>query len=134
MKISKTHQEFADLLRNQRTLDHPEEFLGPNWKDVLNFWLYLDTLNEEQFDSSNKYYYSLSCDKRRPSQRLACRCAIDTIDRLAAACAGDAPWISVGSYAAGYATDELIGSHILHEQGKPLTFLSLFDYQSPFNN
>ncbi len=129
MKTSKAHQRFADYLNNQRVLEHPEEFLGPNWKDVLNFWLFLDTLSEEQWEIFNKHYQELS------------------LDAWAAAfySARDAAWAAAWIYAdvarnaarnaaAGNATLELIGSHILKEQEKPLTFLSLFDYQPPFNN
>ncbi len=123
MKISKTHQKFANTLRNQRALDNPVEFLGPNWKDVLNFWFFLDTLTEEQWNSINS---SLSSDERQLARRASCVAA-------RAVAASDAAWDAAffaanyvaGSYAAGYATDELIGSHILQEQNKSLVFLPM---------
>jgi hypothetical protein len=32
----------------QEVLSNPEKYLGPNWVKVLDFWVYLDTLTEEQ--------------------------------------------------------------------------------------
>jgi hypothetical protein len=54
MKISTTHQRFVDLLNDQTALEYPERFLGPNWKDVLNFWIYLDTLSIKRLKSINE--------------------------------------------------------------------------------
>jgi hypothetical protein len=59
MTYSKTHQRFADHLNNQRALEHPEEFLGPNWKDVLNFWWFLDGLSNNQLGSIRFRYLRL---------------------------------------------------------------------------
>ena len=56
MKISETHQFFANWLNTQRALSNPDEFLGPNWKDVLKFWIYLDTLSDEQLDIVDSQY------------------------------------------------------------------------------
>jgi hypothetical protein len=39
MKKSKTQIEFEDTR-------HSVEELGPNWRTVLNFWLFLDNLSE----------------------------------------------------------------------------------------
>ncbi len=60
MKISTTHQRFVRILSNQRALEHPEEFLGPNWKDILNFWLYLDTLSSRFISSVDQQTVGLS--------------------------------------------------------------------------
>jgi hypothetical protein len=135
MKISTTHQEFAEVLENQRALDHPEEFLGPNWKDVLNFWLFIDTLTQEQWNSIRNAYYSLSRDELLGSQLAASDAARDDVwyDAWYAANAAVTVAMAVAGnsaryagYASGYATQELIGSHILQEQGKSLVFLQMF--------
>jgi len=49
MKISKAHKRFSERLENPRVLTNPEEFLGPNYKAVLNFWMILDELSEDQW-------------------------------------------------------------------------------------
>jgi carbohydrate-binding DOMON domain-containing protein len=112
---SKTHQRFADELETQRALEYPEEFLGPNWKDVLNFWWFLDGLSEDQWEIVRQRDWALDADA--------------AYDAAADDAARDAAWDAAGyAYggATGYATLELIGSHRLLEQGKPITFLPLF--------
>ncbi len=111
MKISKTHQKFANNLRNQRALDHPEEFLGPNWKDVLDFWLFLDTLTKEQWKIIVDRYWALDEDVRVAAHREFFNNAI---------------YVSKENFCSLNATFELIGSHVLKKQGKSLVFLSLF--------
>jgi hypothetical protein len=130
MKISKTHQRFADRLGNQRALEYPEEFLGQNWKDVLNFWFFMDTLTEEQIKSISDAYFSLSSDERHFAYLAdsdAAQVATGySAARLAARDAAfDAAWYAAWD-AAGYATYELICSHIFKEKGKSLVFLPLF--------
>ena len=126
MKISKTHQRFADRLRNQRALEHLEEFLGPNWKDVLNFWLYLDTLSYDQWKSIIDAYCSLSHNERQLARRASCVAARAVAASYAAGDAGFYAAGDAGFYVAGYATYELMGSHILKSQGKSLVSLPLF--------
>jgi len=60
VKISTTHQKFADQLGDQTALEYPERFLGPNWKDFLNFWIYLDTLSAEKRKIVSKRYSALA--------------------------------------------------------------------------
>jgi hypothetical protein len=36
-------KDFPDVLTE------PEKYLGPNYKTVLNFWSFMDTLNEDQW-------------------------------------------------------------------------------------
>jgi hypothetical protein len=118
MTYSKTHQRFADRLNNQRALEHPEEFLGPNWKDVLNFWWFLDGLSEEQWKIFRERYAALDPKIRDDACVAACVAARDA--------AYDAAACVAAAGGAGYATYELIGSHRLSEQEKSLTFLPLF--------
>jgi hypothetical protein len=128
MTYSKTHQRFADRLNNQRALEYPEAFLGVNYKDVLNFWWFLDGLNEDQWEIVRERYYVLDYKVRVTAGAAAGAAAY-------AAAAYDAAAADVYD-AAAYATLELIGSHRweligshrLLEQEKSLTFLSLFDY------
>jgi hypothetical protein len=128
MTYSKTHKRFAGHLNNQRALEHPEDYLGSNWKDVLNFWWFLDGLSEDQWEIVRQRYWALDY-KVRDAARFAARFAAawngaDAADAAYSA-AFDAAW-DVAGEAAAYATYELIGSHILLEQGKSLVFLPLF--------
>ncbi len=72
MKISKAHQKLSKLLNNPRVLEHPEEFLGPNWKAVLNFWLFLDTLISEQWEIIENRYQELNLVHRDRAYAIVC--------------------------------------------------------------
>ena len=120
MKISTTHQRFANRAHNQRALWHPDEFLGPNWKDVLNFWLYLDILSDEQFRIAGDLRRNLRCVNK--AENLAYEAARVTIT---AGISYDAQR-STPSITSGYATRELIGAHEFLKQGKSLTFIPMF--------
>ena len=134
MTYSITRKFFADLLHDQRALEHPEEFLGVNYRDVLNFWWFLDDLSEEQWRIVNEHYCALDDDV----SFYAWAAAYDAVAAyVVSGDAGLASWEAAANYAssgyaavnaAGDATMELIGYHKLLEQKKPLTFLSLFDY------
>jgi hypothetical protein len=139
MTYSKAHQCFADRPNNQRALEHPEEFLGVNYKDVLNFWWFLEDLSGEQWKIVGERYQALGYEVRDAAWKAAAWDAADAADAWAGAAAWNAAYDAVGYYAvwnvvpggaaraaAGLATWELIGSHILLEQGKSLTFLPLF--------
>ena len=122
MKISTRHQHLSNELNNLRVLDHPEEFLGPNWKAVLNFWIYLDTLTEEQLKVIRKRYWDMSTVKRDVAYDVAKEAAKKTTSYWL-----DVYWAYYASYGySAHATLELIGSHELLNQQKPFTFLQLF--------
>jgi hypothetical protein len=115
MKISTTHKRFADRLRGQPALKYPEYFLGPNWKDVLNFWIYLDTLSDDDIRLIDMRYFALW--DLNTLRNLAWKAAKDTIGVYYAEAS-----ILTPTYAGTYVTSELIGSHKL----KSLKFLPLF--------
>jgi hypothetical protein len=121
MKISKPHQNFADRLNNQRALSHPEEFLGPNWKELLNFWLYYETLSFEQLVIARRRYLSLDRSHIASMFDSAESAAINTTNEIISHHAYmSAPIGAVGT------TWELIGVHKILEQDIPLTFVPLF--------
>jgi hypothetical protein len=122
MKISKTHQRFADRLNDQRALDYPEEFLGPNWREVLNFWLYLDDLSTEQLDIFRDLYWKLEVSDKDFSCFFAYNAACGVASMLIA---NQADMAAPGS-ACAVATLELIGAHKILEQGKELKIIQLF--------
>jgi hypothetical protein len=125
MKISKTHQKFSKELKEPRALTNPEDFLGPNWKDVINFWLYVDTLSWDQKRKISDRYWTLDEDVRSSAYDASWDAAKDVVGCVVV----NSTWhaaINVASwYIFGYATDELIAHHKLLEQGKSPTFLPL---------
>ena len=118
MKTSKPHQLFADYLGNQRVLSHPEEFLGPNWREVLNFWMYLDTLSYEQLYMARVLYCNLDVADRD----LIWNAASEVTSRHISNCV----YVSTPGHLGGLATLELIGAHKILEQGKELKIVQLF--------
>jgi hypothetical protein len=120
----------------------------------LNFWKWIDSLSEEQWKVVADRYRNLDPvaeSAARYAAGYAARSAAGDAARSAAwyaawNAAGDAAmsaawyaaWNAAGDAAkyaaryatwdaAGYATYELIGMHLLLEQGKKLTFVPLFD-------
>ena len=128
MKISNTHQNFAnrqDFGYQQRVLSHPDEFPGPNWKEIINFWIYLDTLSPEQFNLVERHYLNLDPPVRQIIKERARWAALyDTPEPISYRV-----YMSAPTCASGFATRELIGTHKLLEQGYPLQCTTLFlDY------
>ena len=126
MKISKTHQRFANRLNVQRpiqrVLQNPEEFLGHNWKEVLNFWLYLDTLSDEQLNMAHKRYRALGWVNLDNAEELAYDAALATLSMdMSYYVARSSP-----CDASGYASRELIGAHKILENGQTLTNVPIF--------
>ena len=127
MRISTTHQKFADMLDGQTTLECPEYFLGPNWKDVLNFWIYLDTLSREDFQIFVDLYKALGDTETRIVARYISERAAENI--IGHTYASAAWWavhnnlslrytpsparLSSPRFVSAWATYELIGSHKL---------------------
>ena len=58
MKISKSHEYFARR-HELESIGNPEKFFGPNYLALLNFWQYLDTLDEQQWLNVTEKYYSI---------------------------------------------------------------------------
>jgi hypothetical protein len=126
IKISKTHQRFAVDLNDQTALEYPERFLGPNWKNVLNFWIYLDTLSVEEqrivegrvVSGIEDYPHSTNLWNLKCLTKRAAEAAEATIGKYYARVA----WDFSPTIVSAYATLELIGSHNL----ETFTILPLF--------
>jgi hypothetical protein len=138
MKISKAHEQFADLLEikfnfpKRDVLNRPKKYLGPNWEAVINFWLYLDTLSVGQMKFIDHQYYSLSREYRRISRDNSFYSSNDTISPCSTT-AGDAAYrgASCLSIAVRDATHELIGLDKLLKQKNQLVFFPLFLNPNP---
>ena len=134
MNISKAHKRFSELLNNPEVLTNPEEFLGPNFEAVLNFWLWIDGLSRDQWETircSSWDFYNNQRSEWLKARDEAIKASNETIGWKFACIAADAAWDVYGYYAACYATRELIGMHKILEQQKPLLFIPLaFNFQT----
>jgi hypothetical protein len=139
MRYSTTHLRFGEYSRSTDVFSNPLEYLGPNYKTVLNFWHYADSLTTEQWKIIESRHIELGYPKwsgsnttGRPTNwlkvsALAYATVGDDIGYAGyaalAAAGDDYPWT-----AASDATYELIGMHKLFEIGESLTFVPLFDF------
>jgi hypothetical protein len=126
MKISKIHQGFANRLYPQDALNHPENFLGPNWREVINFWLYLDTLTEDQLRVAQKRYFALRDIERdiaysRVSNGIGVAINFYVPAGHVALCG-----VTCANNAARYATYEIAVLEELLEQGHEPVFFPMF--------
>ena len=120
MTYSKTHKHFANWIDDQKALTEPQNFLGPNYQTVLNFWKWLDSLSTGQFNEVACRHSLLDFKKRHKYTGGDFRAPSAAYDAFA----------YKGSNvmcAVGYATYELINMHTLLERGETLIFVPLFD-------
>ena len=121
MNYSKAHQRFSTELQNPEALTNPQDFLGPNYETVLNFWWTMDSLTETQWKEVVRRYRALDYTARDAAGYAAWSAAVSA----ARSAAWDAAWSAAWS-AARAATYELMGVHTLLNDGKDLLFVPLF--------
>jgi hypothetical protein len=141
MNYSKAHQNLSTELQNPEALTNPQDFLGPNYETVLNFWWTIDSLTETQWKEVARRYDALDS----AAWDAAWYAAGDAAVSAAGYAAYDAAWYAAGDaavsaagdaavsaarsaawYAAGDATYELIGMHTLLNDGENLLFVPIF--------
>jgi hypothetical protein len=116
MNYSKSHKEFASRLNyihninEQDGLEHPENYLGPNYKEVLNYWFYRDSLSSEQWDVYRNRFWSLNSETRKKALSTATKIAKEVID----------PRFVDYLYEENY---EIVAAHLYLERNIPFTFL-----------
>jgi hypothetical protein len=125
MTYSKIHQDFSKRLNTSDVLINPEKYLGPNWEDVLNFWIYHDTLSNKEEEEMDDLYWALDFNMRVSAWCAAKNAAEDVIGWEFRSAAWRAAYEVTGKVVFGNATEELIGHHKLLEQGKTPTSLPL---------
>jgi hypothetical protein len=65
MSYSHAHKRFAFFLAlhyeidEQDVLVNPQTYLGPNYKELLNYWFYMDSLSSEQWNVYKNRYIKL---------------------------------------------------------------------------
>jgi hypothetical protein len=122
MNYSKAHQKFSNELQNPEALTSPQDFLGPNYETVLNFWWTMDSLTETQWKEVARRFDALDPAARDAAGYAAGYAAWDA--------AGVAAWyaaMSAARFAARDAAWELMGMHTLLNDGKDLLFVPLFN-------
>jgi len=130
MKISTAHKKFSEYLEKPDALENPQNYLGPNYLSVLNFWLWIDTLSSEQWKEVARRYDTIPFAARGAAWVAAWDAAGYAARVAARDAAWDAAWYAArdaARYATGRTTCEIIGSHNLIEKGTPFTFLPLFN-------
>jgi hypothetical protein len=129
MNYSKAHQNFSSELQKPEALTNPQNFLGPNYETVLNFWWTMDSLTETQWKEVARRYDAIDYAAWYAARDAARSAARDAAWNAAWYAAGSAAW-NAASYAARsaawYATYELIGMHTLLNDGRDLLFVPLF--------
>jgi hypothetical protein len=125
MTYSKTHKRFSKRLNTSDVLINPEKYLGPNWEDVLNFWIYLDTLSDKEKEEMAQSYWALDYNERESAIDAASDAADEVVGDEFRCEAWWAAWGATGRVVFGDATLELIGHHKLLEQDKTPTVLPL---------
>ncbi len=127
--ISKTHKLFSEYLRNPRVLEFPEKFLGENFEAVLNFWLILDDLSEEQINAVKKRHWAFfneNCSEWDKATNLAIDASNEVVGEDYADYAGWATHDATDSWDVAWATIELIAMHKILEAQHPLTLFQMF--------
>jgi hypothetical protein len=118
MTYSKTHKRFSERLEQPDALKNPEKYLGPNWEDVLNFWIYLDTLSDEEKEEMGQRYWTLNYNVRDCAMNAAMDAAKEVVGVKFRTDAWFAACDVTGRVVFGDATWELIAHHKLLEQNK----------------
>jgi hypothetical protein len=113
MNYSKIHRLLSFWLDNDpEVFEHPEKFLGPNYKMVLDFWAKIDRLTEEQ----DEKFYQL-CDRKGD---------LDVIGYSDWCVARTAAWdLTLYDDFIDIATYELMAMPFLLKQGHELVFAPL---------
>ena len=125
---STTHKKYAEIMSNENILTQPEDFLGPNYQTVLNFWTFLDGLSEEQWKEVRKGDIDLAGDVVFSAYEAANN-SVEKISPYFLTGINSAYALFGWSGAASSAWDatcELIGMNSLLDEGKSLTFVPLF--------
>lgn len=98
---------------------HSIQDLGPNWKTVLNFWLFFEGLSEEQLDVLG-LRNNMPNSKRQEVDKLTVECVQKVIS---AEVKNSIPLWS----ASLFATFEIIAAQEILDEAGELTFLPMFD-------
>jgi hypothetical protein len=118
MNYSNHHKKFVNnlyFLRNINTqdfLNHPQKYLGPNYKEVLNFWFYWDSLSNKQWYVYRDGYWKLDAKTYNQAFKISKKLASEVIDSRFIKYFWEEPL-------------EIVAAHLYLERNIPFTFLPL---------
>ena len=81
MNYSNLHQGVPNKLQSSEVSTEPQNFLGPNYQSVLDFWALLDTLTEQQWIQVIDRYNALEDSTKVDGGESAWYAAQDVIGR-----------------------------------------------------
>lgn len=108
----------------------PEKMLGPNWETIFNFWIFIENLEKEQWESIASGYYNVSDgfynDFIEETSERVCSRSFD---------AQFSTWIVANDkkvngnarLLAIFVTYELIAMHEILNSGRSIIYLPLFE-------
>jgi hypothetical protein len=108
--ISLTHSVFLRMINDncegspQDVLSNPAKYLGPNFEQVLELWIYLDTLSYEDKEKMNDRYRALDFNLRVSAWNAARDAADEVVGEEFRNAAWDAADVVTGRWVFGYAT------------------------------
>ena len=110
-QYSKTHKRLSERLQDPEVLTNPKKFLGRNYEQVLEFWLGLDGLSEDQWMTIDGLYWNFYRNQRSEWNEAADEAYKASNETIGSEFAYHAAFAVVGVYggAAYCATLEIIG-------------------------
>jgi hypothetical protein len=108
--ISERHEYVSRMIGNPEVLSQPEKFFGPNYKTLLNFWIYWESLTGNQ-----KYTYFLKPIPADSFSHLSLHSRLIT------------DVINITDYAFYCIELEIIGAHNIINSSDRLIFLPLLE-------
>ena len=60
MNFSKIHFELSKNLNERKVLTDPQEFLGPDWEKVLEFWWVIESLSKDEMKKIRERFRALN--------------------------------------------------------------------------
>ena len=127
MSYSKAHQRFSTIVRRAAALSAPQDFLGPNYKTLLDFWWFIESLTVDKLEAVSDRYFEIELLTRESAYHRAADAAniITRYSGDAASCTHN-----YGKFRSAISFDvtyELITMHIILDKGESLMFIPLFD-------
>ena len=116
--ISLFHKRISEYEYNPEIIDDPEKYFGPNYKILLNFWIYLERIGPEKLKKYQDYLMCMGTNEWTLSLSNIF-IAEDCMPPY------DLPDLK-------YYEREIIAAHVLIDLGKPLKFILLLEtYEQP---
>jgi hypothetical protein len=102
--LTKLAETYPEVLTN------PESILGPNFKNVLEFWEHIEGLSKQEREEMNDCYLALDDNVRWSAIFAAMDAAAEVVCREFRYAAWDAAYDVTGLHVFGDATYELVGN------------------------